>query len=33
VVKPLDFHEFIDAIRALGAFWAVLNEPPPQAAS
>lgn len=33
VVKPLDFHEFIDAIRALGAFWAVLNEPPPQAAN
>ena len=33
VVKPLDFHEFIDAIRALGAFWAVLNEPPPQGAS
>lgn len=31
VVKPLDFHEFIDAIKALGAFWAVLNEPPPQA--
>lgn len=30
VVKPLDFHEFIDAIKALGAFWAVLNEPPPQ---
>lgn len=29
VVKPLDFHEFIDAIKALGVFWAVLNEPPP----
>jgi CheY-like chemotaxis protein len=28
VVKPLDFHEFIEAVRVLGAFWAVLNEPP-----
>jgi CheY-like chemotaxis protein len=30
VVKPLNFHEFIDAIRTLGAFWAVLNEAPPK---
>lgn len=29
VVKPLSFHEFIDAIKVLGAFWAVLNEAPP----
>ena len=29
VVKPLDFHEFIEAIKVLGAFWVVLNEPPP----
>ena len=29
VVKPLQFHEFADAIRLVGAFWAVLNEPPP----
>jgi CheY-like chemotaxis protein len=28
VVKPLNFHEFIDAIKVLGAFWMVLNEPP-----
>lgn len=28
VVKPLNFHEFIEAIKTLGAFWAVLNEPP-----
>lgn len=27
VVKPLNFHEFIDAIKVLGAFWLVLNEP------
>jgi CheY-like chemotaxis protein len=31
VVKPVDFHAFADAVRRLGAFWAVLNEPPPSA--
>ena len=31
VVKPVNFQEFIDAVRALGAFWAVVNEPPPVA--
>jgi CheY-like chemotaxis protein len=29
VVKPVDFHEFVNAIKELGAFWAVVNEPPP----
>src|SRR3977135_922454 len=29
VVKPVDFHQFVDAIKELGAFWAVVNEPPP----
>lgn len=29
VVKPVALHEFMDAIRDLGVFWAVLNEPPP----
>jgi CheY-like chemotaxis protein len=29
VVKPVDFRGFIDAVRQLGAFWAVVNEPPP----
>lgn len=29
VVKPVDFHEFIDAIKNLGSFWIILNEPPP----
>jgi CheY-like chemotaxis protein len=29
VVKPVDFREFIDTVRELGIFWAVLNEPPP----
>lgn len=31
VVKPVDFQGFTDAVRQLGAFWAVLNEPPPTA--
>ena len=29
VVKPVDFHEFVNAIKELGAFWAVVNQPPP----
>ena len=29
VVMPVDFHEFVNAIKELGAFWAVINEPPP----
>ena len=29
VVKPVDFHEFVDAVKDLGVFWAVVNEPPP----
>ena len=29
VVKPVGFEQFSDAIRELGIFWAVLNEPPP----
>jgi DNA-binding response OmpR family regulator len=29
VVKPVDFHEFVNAVRELGVFWAVINEPPP----
>ena len=28
VVKPVDFHEFVNAIKELGVFWAVINEPP-----
>lgn len=28
VVKPVEFHGFIDAVRQLGVFWALLNEPP-----
>jgi CheY-like chemotaxis protein len=29
VVKPVGFEKFTDAIRQLGVFWAMLNEPPP----
>ena len=32
VVKPINFHEFTDAIRELGIFWAIINEPPPGSA-
>jgi len=30
VVKPVDFNEFVRAIRTLGLFWAIVNEPPPE---
>src|ERR1700675_2003074 len=30
VVKPVDFHEFVNAIKELGVFWAIINEPPPR---
>ena len=29
VVKPVGFDEFFAAIKELGVFWALLNEPPP----
>ena len=29
VVKPVDFHEFINAVKELGVFWALINQPPP----
>ena len=29
VVKPVDFDQFVGAVKQVGAFWAVLNEPPP----
>lgn len=29
VVKPVDFNEFTEAVRHMGAFWGKLNEPPP----
>jgi CheY-like chemotaxis protein len=29
VVKPVNFHEFVNAVKQVGGFWAMLNEPPP----
>jgi CheY-like chemotaxis protein len=29
VVKPVDFQDFVGAVKLLGGFWAVLNESPP----
>jgi CheY-like chemotaxis protein len=29
VVKPVDFHTFVNAVKELGVFWAMINEPPP----
>ncbi len=29
VVKPVDFQDFIKAVKELGVFWAAINEPPP----
>ncbi len=33
VVKPMQFEDFVDAVKQVGAFWAVLNEPPPGSAT
>jgi CheY-like chemotaxis protein len=30
VVKPVSFEDFMKAVQALGQFWAVVNEVPPQ---
>jgi DNA-binding NarL/FixJ family response regulator len=32
VVKPVQFHEFVDAVKQLGGFWLFINEPPPGSA-
>ena len=29
VVKPVNFEDFINAVKELGVFWAVVNQPPP----
>jgi CheY-like chemotaxis protein len=30
VVKPVEFHQFVSAVKELGMFWGVINEPPPE---
>src|SRR3954447_15559275 len=32
VVKPVGFSDFVEAVRELGLFWAVINQPPPGSA-
>jgi CheY-like chemotaxis protein len=29
VVKPVDFHDFVETVKKTGMFWALLNAPPP----
>ena len=29
IVKPVQFPEFVEAVKLAGSFWAVVNEPPP----
>lgn len=29
VVKPVKFTDFVEAVKGIGVFWALLNEPPP----
>lgn len=31
VVKPVDFQKFVQSIKQIGFFWAIINEPPPGA--
>lgn len=33
VVKPVDYHAFIEAVGRLGVFWALVNEPAPPPSS
>jgi CheY-like chemotaxis protein len=29
VVKPMRLHDFVEAVKKVGGFWAVINEVPP----
>jgi len=33
VVKPVDFHAFVEAVKQLSTFWTIHNEPPPPSAA
>ena len=33
VVKPVEFGDFMSAVRQVGGFWAVVNEAPPRVAA
>lgn len=30
VVKPVNFTQFVESVRLVGMFWALINEPPPK---
>ncbi len=30
VIKPVNFYDFVNAVRELGGFWGIVNEPPPR---
>jgi two-component system response regulator len=30
VRKPVDFTEFLEAVRVLGIYWLMMNQPPPE---
>jgi CheY-like chemotaxis protein len=32
VVKPVDFSQFVEVVKEIGMFWAVVNHPPPGSA-
>lgn len=32
VRKPVDFNQFVEAVRQLGLYWLVINQPPPHVA-
>ena len=33
IQKPVDFSQFTEAVKVLGLYWLVMNEPPPQTGS